>query len=67
MRYIDKDGNVIEVIPTVGQIRAWFYLGSENRKPLTLLRYKDRAAAERALAEYAYEHGFKAITEDGGK
>lgn len=29
--------------------------------------YKDRAAAERALAEYAYEHGFKAITEDGGK
>lgn len=46
MKYIDKNGNIIEVIPTASQIRAWFYLGSANRKPLTLLRYKDRAAAK---------------------
>ena len=25
-------------------------------------RIKDKTAAERALTEYAYEHGFKAIT-----
>ena len=27
-------------------------------------RIKDKTAAERALTEYAYEHRFKAITED---